>query len=101
MDVIKHDLGVETLGMCKKALHEVRALHAFDISGPVVDIGGRHQLATLGDAGDQHRLQVGARCIQGSGVAGGPRAQDEDAGVSGYFAHGWIPDRVKLNGCSM
>jgi len=54
IDVVEHDLGFEALGVFQKALHQFRALHALHVGGPVVDIGGRHQLAALGDAGDQH-----------------------------------------------
>ena len=56
-------------------------MHAVDVGRPVVDVGRGHQLAALGDAGDQHRLQVGAGGVEGGGVAGGPGAEDQDAGV--------------------
>jgi len=29
-------------------------------AGQIVDFGGGHELAALGDAGDQHRAEVGA-----------------------------------------
>ena len=54
--MVEHDLRVETLGVLLKALHQVRALHAMDIRGPVIDLGGRHQLAALGHARDQKRF---------------------------------------------
>ena len=57
--------------------------HAVDIGGPVVDIGGRHQLAALGDAGDEQRFEVGARGIEGGGVAGGAGTEDQHVGVGG------------------
>ena len=63
VDVVEHDLGVEALGVLQEALHQVGALHAVDVGRPVVDVGRRHQLAALRDAGDQHRLQVGARGV--------------------------------------
>ena len=74
-------LRVEALGVLQEALHQVGALHAVDVGRPVVDVGRRHQLAALGDAGDQHRLQVGARGVEGGGVAGRAGAEDQDAGV--------------------
>src|SRR6218665_572068 len=69
VDVVKDDLRFEALGVLQKALHQVRALHAIGIGGPVVHIGGGHQLAALGQAGDQHRVQVGAGGIDRCRVA--------------------------------
>ena len=88
VDVIEDDLGVEALGVLEEALHEVGAHDAVDVGGPVVDVGGRHQLAALRDAGDQHRLQVGARRVDRGRVAGRPGAEDENAGVVGRQGHG-------------
>jgi CRP/FNR family cyclic AMP-dependent transcriptional regulator len=87
--VVEHDLRVEALGMLQEALHQVGALHAHHVGGPVVDLGGRHQLAALGHAGDQQRLQVGARGVDGGGVAGRAGAEDQHAGVG--VGHGsWV-----------
>jgi hypothetical protein len=69
-----------------EALHQVRPLHAGDVGGPVVDVGGRHQLAALRQAGDQHRLEVGAGGVDGGGVAGRAGAEDQDAGMAGRGA---------------
>ena len=35
------------------------------IAGPVIDIGGRGELATLLNSGNDHRLEIGARRING------------------------------------
>ena len=78
----KIDFGVEALGVLLEALHQVRALHAVGIGRPVVDVGGGHQLAALGQAGDQHRLQIGAGGIDGGGIAGGAGTEDQEAGVA-------------------
>ena len=88
VDVVEHDLGVETLGVLLEALHQVGSHHAVDVGGPVVDIGRRHQLAALRDAGDQHRLEVRSGGIDGGGIAGRAGAEDQDVGVSGGCAHG-------------
>ena len=79
----KIDLGVEALGVLLEARHQLRALHAVGVGGPVVDVGRGHQLAALREPGDQHRLQVGARGVYCGGVAGGAGAQDQQAGVLG------------------
>jgi hypothetical protein len=48
------------LRVLKKALHQPGS-YAGEVGRPVVDVGGRHELTTLGDACDQHRFQIGAR----------------------------------------
>jgi hypothetical protein len=82
VDVVKHDLGLEALGMRLKALHQVRPLYPVDIGRPIVDFGRGHELAALGHAGDQKGLQIGAGRIHGGGVTGGPRAQNQHFGVT-------------------
>ena len=51
--MVEHDLRVEAFRVLLKTLHQVRALHAMDIRGPVIDLGGGHQLAALGHTRDQ------------------------------------------------
>jgi len=70
VDVVKHNLRIEALGMLQKALHELRALHAMHVGRPVVHLGGGHQLAALGNARDEQGLQVGAGRINGCRIAG-------------------------------
>ena len=53
IDVVEHDVGVESFGVAAHAFHERRALQVFDIARPVVHIGGGHELAALLQAGDQ------------------------------------------------
>ncbi|MPM35580.1 hypothetical protein SDC9_82173 [bioreactor metagenome] len=83
VDVVEHDAGLEALGVLQKALHQLGALHAHHVGGPVVHFGGGHELAALGQAGDQQRLEVGARGVDGGGVASGAGAEDQDFGVFG------------------
>ena len=93
VDVVEHDLGVEALGVLQEALHQVGPHDAVDVGRPVVDVGRRHQLAALGDAGDEHRLQVGARGIDRGRIAGGTGAEDQDAGVMSGQGHGCNVER--------
>ena len=81
--MVKHNFGIESLGMLEETLHQLRSLHAIHVGRPVVHIRGRHQLATLGDAGDQHRVEVGAGGINGCGVACGAGTKNQDFGVLG------------------
>ena len=83
IDVVKNDLGVEALGVGLKPLHEFGALHAIDVSGPVVHISGGHELATLRDTGNENRVEVGAGRINGCAVTRGARAQNEHFDVPG------------------
>jgi hypothetical protein len=57
--------------MLKQTLHQVRTLHTHRVAGRVLDVGGGHQLTTLLDAGDQHRVQIGADSLDGGTVASG------------------------------
>ena len=82
MDVVEHDVGLEALGVGLEALHQVRTLDAVGIGGPVVDVGGGHELAALGEAGDEDGLEVGPGGVDGRGVAGGAGSEDEEARVS-------------------
>ncbi len=81
IDLVKDHVGVEALGVLLKALHQIGALHALHIGGPVVHLRGGHQLATLGDASDQCGIQVGACRVNAGGVAGRAGAQDQDLAV--------------------
>jgi hypothetical protein len=69
--------------MFQKPLHEFRALYPMDIRGPVVDIGGCHELSTLGHTGDKHRVQVSSGGVNRCGIAGRAGAQNQDFGVEG------------------
>ena len=71
MDLVENHFSAEAFGMCLKAHHQLGALHAVGIGRPVVDVGGGHQLAALGDTGDKGGLEVGAGGVHGGGVAGG------------------------------
>jgi DNA segregation ATPase FtsK/SpoIIIE-like protein len=95
VDLVEHDLGLEALGVREHARHQVRAHQAVRVAGPVVDFGGGHQLAALLQAGDEHRLEVGARGVDGGGVAGGAGAEDEQLAVLGS-GHGAL---CYFNGC--
>jgi hypothetical protein len=52
LDVVRDQFGLEALRVLTHPLHQRRSLQPFDVAGPVVDIGGRHQLAALFGAGD-------------------------------------------------
>ena len=82
--MVKHNLGIEALRMLQKALHQVGALNAVHVGRPVIDLGGGHQLAALGHAGDQQRFEIGAGGVNGGGVTGRSRAEDEDLCVGGH-----------------
>ena len=78
VDVVEDDLGVEAFGVGLEALHQIGPLHALRIGWPVVHIGGGHQLPALGNAGDQHRVEVGARRVDRGRITGGARAENQN-----------------------
>jgi hypothetical protein len=98
LDLIEHDLGVEPLGVLLEPLHQLGPLHAVDVGRPVVDVGGGHQLAALGQAGDQHRLQVRAGGVDRRGIAGRAGAEDQNLGVGGGSHLGVPGERVRRRG---
>ena len=82
-DDVVDDLGADMLGLLQHLLHQPRTLDRVGEARIVLDIGGDHQLAALLQAGDQHRLQHGARRIDRGGIAGRAGADDENRHVSG------------------
>ena len=54
-----------------------------DISRPVVNLGGRHQLPALGHACDKYGVQVGSGGVNRGRIAGWAGAQNQDFGVLG------------------
>ena len=87
VDVVENDFGVEALRMFLKTLHQFRPLHSIEVGWPVIHFGGGHQLASLRHSCNQHRVQIGACCIDGGGVTGGAGAEYEEAMVLGAFFH--------------
>jgi hypothetical protein len=77
----EHDLGVETLGVLQEPLHQLGTLDTCMVGRPVVYLGGGHKLTALGDAGDQHRLQIGARRIDRCRISSRTGAENEQTGV--------------------
>jgi hypothetical protein len=88
VDVVKHDLGVEALGMLLETLHQVRTLDTVHVSGPVVHFGGGHELTALSHAGDQKRFQVSAGGVNRCGVPGRAGAENQNLGMFGSGGHG-------------
>ena len=73
VDVVEYDLRVETFRVPAHAVHQGGSLKVLHVAGPIVDIGGRHQLASLLEAGDQERRTIGAGRIDGGRVTRGTR----------------------------
>ncbi len=71
------------LGLRAHLLHQPGALDRLGEARIVLDVGGDHQLAAGLEARQQQRLQHGARGVDRRGVAGRPRADDDDALVRG------------------
>ena len=78
-DVVENDLGTEPLGLRLHLHHQVGALDPVGEPGEVLHLGGVHQLtAGLDGGGDQQRLEVGARRIDGCRISGGAGTDDDD-----------------------
>ena len=81
-DDVVDDLGADMLGLLQHLLHQPRTLDRVGEARIVLDVGGDHQLSALLQAGDQHRLQHGARRVDRRRVAGRPGADDDDGRMS-------------------
>src|SRR5262249_47423263 len=74
---IAHDrLRAEALGLRLELVHHLRPQDAFLEARIVLHVAGDHQLAAGLLALEDHRAQIGARRVDGGGVAGWPRADD-------------------------
>ena len=76
-DVARHELGAEALGLGAHLVHERRALDALREAGEVLHLGGGHQRATELRALEHQRVQVRAGGVDGGGVPGGTRTDDD------------------------
>src|SRR6185437_14827294 len=85
-DVVGHELRAETLRLGAHRLHELRAEDAVAEAGIVLDVGGDHQLAAVGEALEDERLQVRARGVERRRVAGRTAADDDD--LANVVCHG-------------
>jgi len=79
------DLGAAALALGAHLVHERRALDVGE-AGEVLDLVGGGELAAGGDAEGEEALvhdglEVGARGVDGGGVAGGAGADDDELGV--------------------
>ncbi|MNS96887.1 hypothetical protein D3C72_1312050 [compost metagenome] len=80
-DVVEQHFGVEAFGVLLETLHQVGALDAIRVGGPVIDVRGGHQLAALGQAGHQDGAEVGACRIDGRRVTGGAGTEYQNFSV--------------------
>ena len=99
---LAHDLGAAGLALRAHLVHERRALDLGE-AREVLDLVGGGQLAARGDAQGQEALvhdglEVGARGVDGGGVAGGAGADDYDLAV--HFA-GLLEDCGGLRGLGL
>ena len=78
-DVLIADVGAEAFGLLLHLGHELRTHDAFDEAGVVLHLGRIHQ-GTAGShrTGQDDRIELGAGRIDGSCVAGGTGADDDD-----------------------
>ena len=81
LDVGVHQAGTEALGLGSHVGHQLGAVDALGEARVVLDLGGDHELSAGHEAGDDERLEVGARGVDGGRQAGRAAAHDEHPGV--------------------
>ena len=87
VDLLKANLCPEALGLRAELIHHLRAHDPLWISGVVLYIRRDRELTTGLEPLKEERLQVGACGVDGCGVTGGARADDD---YVSDFAHGII-----------
>ena len=75
--VVGDEPGAEALGLSAEVLHQLRAHDPLGEARVVLDVGRVLKLAAPLEALDHERLQVGARGVERSRVAGGTAAEDD------------------------
>ena len=68
----------KTLRLLSKIGHQLRSHTPFGEAGIILNVGGRHELATGEHPGEADRLEIGPRRIHSSSQAGGTGADDDD-----------------------
>src|SRR6188472_263457 len=77
VDVIADEAGAEALGLGAELGHHLRSHDPLGVAGVVLDVGRVLQLPTPLEALENKRLEVGARGVERSRVAGRPTADDD------------------------
>ena len=80
-DLIKDHFGAEALGLLAHFFDQTGTVDAVLFARPVIDLGGGGELAALLQAGNEHRLNVGAGRVDGGGVAGWAGTEDQQTAV--------------------
>ena len=75
--VVGDEAGAEALGLGAEVVHHLRAHDPLGEAGVVLDVGGVLQLPAPLEALDHERVEVGARGVDGGGVAGAGAADDD------------------------
>ncbi len=95
-DLVAGHFHVEPHRMRAQLFHEFGSLETFSTARPVVDLGRRHELATLLKTRDEQRLEVRACRINGSRIAGWSGTEDNQSGVFRVCHGGSLGDAVLL-----
>ena len=77
-DMVPNDLGPDMLGLRLHFLHQPGTLDDVAETRIIFDVRRSRQLPSRDDALDQHRAESGTRRIDGRGIAGRARAEDDE-----------------------
>src|SRR5581483_5049839 len=82
----------EPFGLLAETFHQIRPENTLRKTGIVLDVGREHELASVEAAGENQRREICPRRIDGSGEAGRPGSNDDDA----FHAPSLRPERRAL-----
>jgi hypothetical protein len=77
VDVVADEAGAEPLRLGPELVHHLRPHDPVGVARVVLDVGRVLQLAAPLEALEDERLEVGARGIEGGGIASRPPADDD------------------------
>src|ERR687891_983557 len=107
--VVGDELGTETLRLTPEVGHHRRPEDPVGVARVVLDIARDHQLAAPVEPLDHEGIEIGARCVERRGVAGGAAADDDHVAnvvhgkLSLYVSpalRGWCRKRRCYRSCS-
>ena len=99
VDVLHAQVSAEPEGLFAHLVHQLRPGDAVTEAGVVLHLGGRHQRATVLNALENQRLELGPRGVNRGGIPGRSGADDDDVMDLGV-PRGRLRSHASLSACT-